>query len=72
MKRVRVKIMLDRKDGLDVSLLTGQREERLDKSSSKVTQDLSVFSSDFEVISDNFQAIVKGVKNEREDKRGAQ
>lgn len=55
MKGVRVKRALDRKDKLDVLALTGQREEQYDKSSGKVTQDLSVCSSDFEVIGSNFQ-----------------
>lgn len=50
---------LDRKDKLDVLVLTGQREEQDDKSSSKVIQDLSVCSSDFEVIGNNFQKRLK-------------
>lgn len=50
-----MKSTLDRKDKLDVLVLTGQREEQFDKSSSsKVIQDLSVCSSDFEVIGSNF------------------
>lgn len=55
MKAVRMKRTLDRKDKLDVLVLTGQREERFDKGSSgKVIQDSSVCSSDFEVIGSNF------------------
>ena len=48
--------MLDRKDKLDVLVLTGQRREQFDKSSgsSKVIQDLSVWSSDFVVMGSNF------------------
>lgn len=45
----------DMKDKLDVLVLKGQREERLDKSSGgKVIRDVSVCGSDFEVIGGNF------------------
>lgn len=50
-----MKRMLDRKDKLDVLVLSGQREEHFDKSSSsEVIQDLPVCSNDFQVIGGNF------------------
>lgn len=66
-----MKRTIDRKDKLDVLALTGQGEEQCDKSS-KVIQDLSVCSSDFEVIGSNFQKRSYGEKNESEDERKIQ
>lgn len=68
MKGVRTERTLDRKDKLDVLVLTGKRVESFDKSSiSKVIQYLSVCSSDFEVIGSNFHTDHKRGKNESKD-----
>lgn len=55
MKGIKLRRAVDRKDKLDVLVPKGQRQEQYDKSRGKVIQDLSVCSSNFEVIGSNFQ-----------------
>ena len=53
-KGIRLRRTVDRKDKLDVSVPKGQREEQYDKSRGKVILDMSVCSSNFEVMDSHF------------------